>query len=81
MLHCGRGAQKWPNENGFSEHGRAITPVVVPTVIPFRNLKHRELFLSGLRLAVGEETGALETGIDIAADRLETPEIERSMNQ
>jgi adenylate cyclase len=37
---------------------RAITPVVVPSVIPFRNPEHRELFLSGLRLAAGE-TGLL----------------------
>jgi hypothetical protein len=33
---------------------RAITPVVVPRVIPYRNPEHRELFLSGLRLAAGE---------------------------
>jgi hypothetical protein len=30
----------------------------VPSVIPFRNPEHRELFLSGLRLAAGE-TGLL----------------------
>jgi adenylate cyclase len=35
---------------------RAITPVVVPSVIPYRNPEHRELFLSGLRLAAGETT-------------------------
>jgi TolB-like protein/class 3 adenylate cyclase/Tfp pilus assembly protein PilF len=35
---------------------RAITSVVVPRVIPFRNSEHRELFLSGLRLAAGERT-------------------------
>jgi adenylate cyclase len=35
---------------------RAITSLVVPTDIPFRNPEHRELFLSGLRLAAGEET-------------------------
>jgi adenylate cyclase len=34
---------------------RAITPVVVPDFGQFRNAEHRELFLSGLRLAVGEE--------------------------
>jgi hypothetical protein len=32
---------------------RAITPVVMPRAIPFRNLEHRELLLSGLRLAAG----------------------------
>jgi adenylate cyclase len=35
---------------------RAITPIVVPNVIPFRDAKHRELFLSGLRLATGEKS-------------------------
>jgi tetratricopeptide (TPR) repeat protein len=34
---------------------RAITPLVVPRDLPWRNPEHRELFLSGLRLAVGEE--------------------------
>jgi TolB-like protein/class 3 adenylate cyclase len=33
---------------------RTISPVVVPEVAPFRNPEHRELFLSGLRLAAGE---------------------------
>jgi adenylate cyclase len=35
---------------------RAITPVVVPSVTPYRKLEHGELFLSGLRLAAGETT-------------------------
>jgi TolB-like protein len=35
---------------------REITPVVIPSVIPYRNPEHRELLLSGLRLAAGEET-------------------------
>jgi adenylate cyclase len=34
---------------------RAITPVVVPNFTPFRNPEHCKLFLSGLRLAMGEE--------------------------
>ena len=34
----------------------AITPVVLPSIIPYRNPEHRELYLSGLRLAAGEET-------------------------
>jgi len=34
---------------------RAIPADVVPTGIPYRNPAHRELFLSGLRLAAGEE--------------------------
>ena len=33
---------------------RAITPVVVPNINPLRNPEHRELYLSGLRLAAGE---------------------------
>ena len=35
---------------------RAVTPVVIPSVTQFRNPEHRELLLSGLRLAVGEAT-------------------------
>jgi adenylate cyclase len=34
---------------------RAITPLVVPTALPWRNPEHRELLLSGLRRAAGEE--------------------------
>jgi hypothetical protein len=33
---------------------RAITSVVIPNASPLRNAEHRELFLSGLRLAAGE---------------------------
>jgi adenylate cyclase len=33
---------------------RALTPVVVPPATHWRNPEHRELYLSGLRLAVGE---------------------------
>jgi adenylate cyclase len=33
---------------------RAVTPQVVPSDPPWRNPEHRELFLSGLRLAAGE---------------------------
>jgi TolB-like protein/class 3 adenylate cyclase len=35
---------------------RAITSVVVPSIVYYRNAEHRELLLSGLRLAMGEET-------------------------
>jgi len=35
---------------------RMITPVVIPSAIPYRNPEHRQLFLSGLRLAAGEAT-------------------------
>jgi adenylate cyclase len=35
---------------------RTITPLVVPSDLPYRKPEDRELFLSGLRLAAGEET-------------------------
>jgi hypothetical protein len=35
---------------------RVITPVVMPEPSYLRNAEHRELFLSGLRLAAGETT-------------------------
>jgi adenylate cyclase len=38
------------------ERLRTVTPVVVPSRLPWRNPSHRELFLSGLRLAAGEAT-------------------------
>jgi adenylate cyclase len=34
---------------------RAITPLVVPSEPPWRNPEDRELFMSGIRLAAGEE--------------------------
>jgi len=38
------------------ERLRAITAVVIPDAGNLRNVQHRELFLSGLRLAMGETT-------------------------
>ena len=38
------------------ERLRAITPVVIPDASSLRNTEHRELWLSGLRLAAGEAT-------------------------
>jgi len=38
------------------ERLRTLTPVIVPPHLPLRNPEHRELFLSGLRLAMGEAT-------------------------
>jgi tetratricopeptide (TPR) repeat protein len=35
---------------------RALSPLVVPSELPFRNREDRELYLSGLRLAAGEAT-------------------------
>ena len=37
-----------------SQRLRAVTSVVIPDANPLRNPEHRELLLSGLRLAVGE---------------------------
>jgi TolB-like protein/class 3 adenylate cyclase/predicted ATPase len=38
---------------------RALSPVVIPDAGHLRNGEHRELFLSGLRLATGEEGGVM----------------------
>jgi TolB-like protein/class 3 adenylate cyclase len=38
------------------ERLRTIIPRLAPSIIPYRNPEHRELYLSGLRLAAGEET-------------------------
>ncbi len=38
------------------ERLRALTPNVIPSFLPYPNPEQRELFLSGLRLAAGEET-------------------------
>jgi adenylate cyclase len=38
------------------ERLKAVTSVVVPTAMHWRNPEHRELFLSGVRLAAGETT-------------------------
>jgi hypothetical protein len=38
------------------ERLRAITPVVIQDASFLRNAEQRELYLSGLRLAAGEET-------------------------
>lgn len=31
---------------------RAITPAIMPLVVPYRNPEHRDLYLSGLRMAM-----------------------------
>jgi adenylate cyclase len=41
---------------GMVQRLRMITPVVVHNASQYRNPEHRELFLSGLRLAAGEAT-------------------------
>ena len=42
---------------------RTITPLVVPSDLPYRNPEDRELFLSGLRLAAGEMDMSQRQGI------------------
>ena len=42
------------NAREIVERLRALTPLVVPNASFLRNPEHRELFLSGLRLAMGE---------------------------
>ena len=37
---------------------RAVTPVIVPSAAHWRKAEHRDLFLSGLRLATGETARA-----------------------
>jgi len=37
------------------ERLRTLTPIIFPLSIPFRKPEHRELLLSGLRLAMGEK--------------------------
>jgi len=44
------------NAKEIVERLRSITPEVVPSIVPYRNPQHRELFLSGLRLAADGET-------------------------
>jgi tetratricopeptide (TPR) repeat protein len=44
------------NAREIVERLRAITPVVMTNARGLRNVEHRELFLSGLRLGAGEAT-------------------------
>jgi adenylate cyclase len=50
------------------EQLRMITSTVIPTMIPHRRPEHRELFLSGLRLAAAASAGRT-TGMTTAARR------------
>ena len=55
---------------------RAISSVVIPDANNLRNPEHRELFLSGLRLAIGEDNGLTEAPSRVDAPR-DTP-VERA---
>lgn len=45
------GAARLPEERHAIERLRAITSQVIPSALPWRMPEHRELLLSGLRLA------------------------------
>jgi adenylate cyclase len=52
---------------------RAVSSVVIPDVSSLRNAEHRELFLSGLRLAIGDENGLIAAPSAIDASQEATP--------
>ena len=47
---------------------RAITPIIVPSDVPYRNLEYRELLLSGLRLAMERVNGAINDNEQLCRD-------------
>src|SRR5437868_15540746 len=74
-LRCTRRGCPWLRGDAQDIVGRlrAITPVVMPDANCLRNLEHRELYLSGLRLAAGggaiiSQTSRLATilAVDVA---------------
>jgi tetratricopeptide (TPR) repeat protein len=54
LAACYAQAGRLEQAHQMLEQLRTITPVVMPSTVPFRNPEHRELFLSGLRQAIGE---------------------------
>jgi tetratricopeptide (TPR) repeat protein len=56
LASCYAHAGRLDDARGIVSRLRAITPKVLPNVVQWRRPEHRELFLSGLRLAAGEET-------------------------
>ncbi len=62
---------------------RAIGSIAMPDALNLRNAEHRELFLSGLRLAAGEENGviAAPSRADAAGDAAPTPHGEAERRQ
>jgi adenylate cyclase len=55
---------------------RAITPLVVPGELPFRNPDHRELYLSGLRLAMGEPVSSTPSATSTTCGRRRASRVE-----
>jgi adenylate cyclase len=54
LAACYAQAGRLEQAHQMLEQLRTITPVVMPSTVPFRNPEHRELFRSGLRQAIGE---------------------------
>jgi adenylate cyclase len=54
LASCYAHMRRMEEARAIIERLRTISPVVVPELNQFRNPEHRELFLSGLRLAAGE---------------------------
>jgi len=56
LVACYAHTGRFDEARSILERLVALTPVIVPTANPLRRPEHRELFLSGLRLAAGETT-------------------------
>jgi adenylate cyclase len=56
---------------------RAISSVVIPDASHVRNVEHRELFLSGLRLATGEDNGVIAAPPRVDVAPIQHAEAER----
>jgi adenylate cyclase len=54
LASCYAHAGRLDDARGIVRRLRTITPNVLPNVVQWRRAEHREFFLSGLRLAVGE---------------------------
>ena len=56
LASCYAHMERLDEARAIASRLRSLTPVVVPSGAQFRNPEQRELYLSGLRLAAGEET-------------------------
>jgi adenylate cyclase len=56
LASCYAHAGRLDNAREIIKRLRTITPNILPNVVQWRRPEHREFFLSGLRLAAGEET-------------------------
>ena len=55
LVACYAHLGRLPEARETVERLRAVNCAVWPYTVPYRNPEHRELFLSGLRLALGDE--------------------------